>query len=305
MAQAEDIRLYLGINETKWNHHPVAPGPYVCISPVYGRTERTKQKNRVKIPKDCSVLQDSGAFCDGPGQRLAFMEALNRQKEHAMQFSYEDQVTHRASYDLLIDEKWTNGVRHKRRWSVKEADTAVRETVEAAQFLAGHRDGPLVLSAQGVDTTQYLDCVKEILPLIQSNDTLGLGGWCITGKQKRVMLPEFLRTISLVIPYAGGRVKRIHIWGVLLAQALGPLLWLCDQYDIELSTDSAGPSRRPAFGVWGYAEWVDRDYARVGTDIRGLHRKRHVEQTREWLASFHTTKWYREPVIEPRQMELL
>jgi len=296
----------LGINETKWNHHSVEPGPYVCISPVYGKSERTKQENRVVIPKDCKVRQDSGAFCDGPGQRLSFEKALWRQIEHAEKYGYAEQITERASYDLLIDEKWISGVRHKRRWTVQEADLAIKETIEAAKFLMERGATRRILSVQGVDASQYLDCAKEIIPLLRYGDVLGLGGWCITGKNKRSMLPEFLRTMSIVIPYAGERlVGKMHIWGVLLAEALGPLLWLCDQHKIELATDSSGPSWRPAFGEWGYAEWRKKDYERPPVHIRGLYRKRHVQQVREWLASFRSTKWYQEPSTVPKQLEML
>jgi len=308
------IQLYVGINETKWNHHPVQPGGFACISPVYGRTERTKKVNPVKVPWDTVIIQDSGAFCDGPGHRLDFEQALARQVGHAMSYRYESQIRWRASYDLLIDEKWENGTRHKRRWTVEEADAAVEETIGAARYLRSTFDNPVashilkevsagfrrpgfILSAQGVDAEQYLDCVKDVVPLVWSSDCLGLGGWCITGRNKTKMLPEFLRTVKLVIPYIGkvGYIHNVHIWGVLLAEALGPLLWLCDQYDLRLSTDSSGPSWRPAFGEWGYAEWRDNSYVRPPVETRGLERTRHVQATRDWLARFRETKWYREP----------
>src|SRR5215468_4957610 len=38
-TQREDIRLYCGIGETFYNHHPVVCGPYACISPVAGRDD--------------------------------------------------------------------------------------------------------------------------------------------------------------------------------------------------------------------------------------------------------------------------
>ena len=137
----ESIRFYCGVNETTWNHHPVEPGPYTCISPVYGRSLRTKMVNRVRIPASTLVLQDSGAFSDGPGQRLSIEAAFDRQVIHAHTYGYAEQVTHRASYDLLIDEKWENGRRHKERWSELDAQDAIAETVRAAAYLASHRQG--------------------------------------------------------------------------------------------------------------------------------------------------------------------
>lgn len=298
----EAIRLYCGINEVKWNHHPVAPGPYACISPVYGKTVRTKTENAVAVPNKVSIIQDSGAFCDGPGERLSFPKALNRQVSHANKYGYQSRISHRATYDLLIDEVWIDGNRHKRRWTVDQADAAVLETITAAQFLTDsvHRRGlGLVASAQGVDAHQYLDCVKALAPLLDTQrDILGLGGWCIMGKMPKQMLPEFRRTISLVIPFAASvGIKWIHIWGVLFAPALGELLWLCDRCGIFLSTDSAGPSLRPAFGLWGYADWSDKSYVRPPVSTRGLERAKHVAATRAWLSGFRETRYYRKPPV--------
>lgn len=52
-----------------------------------------------------------------------------------------------VSYDLLIDEVWTGGKREKRRWSVADADRAVRVTVEAAKWLTGQREAVFSPSA--------------------------------------------------------------------------------------------------------------------------------------------------------------
>ncbi len=62
------IALYCGINERRWNHHLVACGPLACVAPMYGKTLRTKMVNRVCVPPGVVVIQDSGAFSDGPGQ---------------------------------------------------------------------------------------------------------------------------------------------------------------------------------------------------------------------------------------------
>ena len=277
------IDLYCGINETRWNHHPVAPGPLACIAPVYGRTERTRKENRVSVPEDTKVLQDSGAFSDGPSSRLTLQDALKRQIAHAAKWRYAHQVEGVASYDLLIDEKWQDGVRYKARWSESEAQEAIDTTIKAAKYLVQHRyalpyNPTLVLSAQGVTPEQYLDCTCRVLWHGNwEKDILGLGGWCISGKMPKRFMPVFYETMRQVIPLVGqSGVKRVHIWGVLYAPALGTLLWLCDKHGIKLSTDSAGPSVRPCFGEWGYLGWRE-PYQQPSVAIRGLERARHVQ----------------------------
>ncbi len=298
------ISFYCGINEQRWNHHPVVPGPLACIAPVYGKTIHTKTWNRVSVPVDTHIIQDSGAFSDGIGQRLCVEEALDRQIAHAQQYGYAARVTHRASYDLLIDEKWEGGVRSKARWSEQDAEQAIATTVHAAAYLASHRHGTqAILSAQGVSAQQYLRCAQQIVPLMESGDMFGLGGWCLTGKLPAQIMPVFRETMRLVIPFLGQQgIKRVHIWGVCYAKALGELLWLCDSYGIELSTDSSGPSVRPAFGAWGYAEWRNPWYVRPAVETRGLERARHVEATRTWLSAFRTTPHY--GPMQPQQLKL-
>src|SRR5438552_1185697 len=234
------ILFYCGVNEHQWNHHPVVPGPLACIAPVYGKTVQTKVTNGVTVPPDTEIIQDSGAFCDSFDQRLSFEAALERQIHHAETYHYAAQISHRASYDLLIDEKWEGGVRHKARWSEQDAEIAVEKTIQAAAYLTHHRQGvKAVLSAQGVSASQYLRCTQQIVPLMETGDVFGLGGWCITGKLPVQMMPVFREVITLVIPFLGREgVKRVHIWGVCYAKALGELLWACDQYGIVLSTDS-------------------------------------------------------------------
>ncbi len=292
------MNFYCGLNEKSWNGTPVTPGPFAVVSPVYGSKESRRRVNSVTVPGGTGVIQDSGAFCDGPGSRLDFEGAYQRQLTHACSYDYADLITHRASYDLLIDEKWNNGKRTKQRWGEEEAETAVAETVEAARFLSTRETQVgRVLSAQGVEPFQYLRCVRDIIPLLKEGDILGLGGWCITGKMPSVMMPVLRKTMALIIPYASRQgVKRLHIWGVIYAPATGELQWLCDKYGIEVSTDSAGPSMNPAaFSRWGYGDWVNRDYKRPDNPKeRGPDRVRHVALTREWLNNLDKTKYYRQ-----------
>lgn len=295
------IELYCGVNETKWNHHPVAPGNLACIAPVYGKTAKTQRTNCIKIPSDTIVIQDSGAFSDNLAERLSFSGALDRQNEHAEKYGYADQISHIASYDLLIDEKWIGGARKKARWALNEAEFAIAETINAAKFIANrYSNTGLILSAQGINADQYARCVKQIIPLLDEKDMLGLGGWCIIGKMPRQMMPVFRRVICAIVPMAAKNgVKQLHIWGVIYPHALGELLWMCNQHNLKLSTDSAGPSLRPAaFGEWGYGDWKDSSYIKAPVKTRGLDRARHVQLVRDWLSDFENTQYYREPIVQ-------
>jgi hypothetical protein len=304
---------------------------------MYGGRKDTKMINTVTVPSLVeAVLVDSAAFSDKTDERLSFQDARDRQIAHAYRFGYVDRVSHLASYDLLIDEKWLDGERCKIRWTRSEAASAVQETVEAAHYLAGQRkilrgvfgrSVGLALSAQGVEVEQYMHCVKQIVPLMEEGDMLGLGGWCITGLLPDAILPSFCEIMSEVIPYLGTKgIKRVHVWGVIFPEALGYLLYLCDQAGIQLSTDSSGPSRYPTMGQWGYGSWRDSGYKKPsvlasckvtdeqgrkaptcepGTFCQGLERARHVKLTREWLAHFREREpsLYR-PIVLPSYRQL-
>src|SRR6266487_485370 len=290
----EAIRFYCGLGEKHYNHHSVVTGPCACVSPVSG--SKIKKVNSVAVPAGVLVLQDSGAWSDAclplrgeerhmrivKQQRLTLKEALKRQEQHATAFGYSDQIEARASYDVLIDETWTEDAsglltRRKKRWSETEADLAIEETVKASAYLDQHRNGlPCIMSAQGVSPHQYLTCVQRIMPYLRTGDLVGLGGWCILGRLHS-LLPAFRETMRLVIPFLKQEgITRVHIWGVCFAEALGELLWLCDhdeeghldtRHRIRLSTDSVGPSTRPVkkdkstgYATWGYASWCNNRY---------------------------------------------
>ena len=335
VTKIPDILFYCGLNEKTWNHHAMETGEYVCIAPVSGKTEETKTVNRVYVASDKvkHVLMDSSAFSDKielsqgtiiKNDRLSFEDALHRQITHAYQFHYVEQVSHLASYDLLIDETWLDGERSKQRWSHTAAEYAVRETVNAAAYLTtqrrrlrrvfGHPIG-LVLSAQGVEVEQYMQCAAQILPYMEEGDIFGLGGWCITGLLPSIMLPCFKQVMSELIPFlALHGIKRVHVWGVIMPEALAFLLALCAFYGIQPSTDSSGPCRYPILGNWGYGSWRNNAYkvppilqtckavdvhgnkaptCSPDTRCRGLERCRHVVLTRDYLAHFYE----REPLL--------
>lgn len=210
--------------------HPPQTGPFAAGALIVG-------------------VLDSGAFTDPPSKRLNRAGALRRQlaweiKASAM-WGIPFQAVGFVSYDRLIDEKWVAGERRKQRWSVAEGDRAVAETIAAAQYFARVRGRiaprTLILSCQGVDAYQYQECVSEVLKVAQSHDWIGLGGWCILGRERRWM-PTFWQTMQLVLPQirrAG--ITHIHIFGVLYLPAIGGLSWLADQYGLTVSTDSTAP----------------------------------------------------------------
>lgn len=311
----------------------MASGTHVCIAPVTGRSDEGGVKGKretgvfVDPTKVTHVLLDSGAFSDGielaNGQvvrnnRLSYEYALERQIAHAYKYHYAQWVSAIVSYDLLIDETWQDGERSKVRWGSSAAEYAVEETVKAASFLSRERRRvtrafghhvDLVLSAQGVEVSQYVRCAEAIVNFMEPDDIFGLGGWCITGLMRHIMLPaaaSILPDVFKVLGRAG--VQRVHVFGVIIPKLLGFLLYLSDLYGIQLSTDSSGPCTEPAKnGNWGYGTWTNPAYkvapilesCRVvnacgekaptcapDTFCRGLERCRHVQLTRDYLSHF-------------------
>lgn len=251
------------------------------------------------LPSDPSAVRcllDSGAFSDPPEARLDPAAALTRQLlwERSASIRFGD-VTWRAealvSYDRLIDETWVAGTRHKRRWRLRDADAAVRETVDAAAFLAAARDDlaprSLVLACQGVECVQYAECVREVIRHARPGDRLGLGGWCLLGRAK-TLLAEFFRTLRLVLPMAADAgVRHAHLFGVLWEPALGGMLWLCDRLGMTASCDSAAPVLACTRG----------DPRKAG--CRSPNWRDNVAWWRRTLAALRTSAHYREP---PREL---
>lgn len=290
------MKLYIGIGETAWNGCAIPSEiGYACVSPVNGRTQT--RETWVSVPNNVKVIQDSGAFSDAWETRLSFAEAWDRQDHHAQKHGYADQITHRASYDMLIDEVWMQGKRHKQRWSLADAQVAVDTCVQASHFAAVKRDSVqpnmgLIQSAQGVEAKQYLTCVQRILPYIDpERDKLGLGGWCILGIRRELM-PIFSETIQQVIPFVAQEgVEHLHIWGVIYPPALGLLLWWADTHGLTVSTDSTSPVLNVVYGNWGYAEWRQKRRIMPHQDM-GTVKIRHVLETKSYLATLCTTPHY-------------
>lgn len=235
------VTLYVGQHGTTINGERVLLGGTRCYTavrvPTYGYTPGMR------------VLLDSGAFSDPPAKRLSPAGALERQLawEDTAERKWGVRVMPEAivSYDRLIDEVWLPAGRVKRRWSEADAVSAVEETVAAAAYLAARRaelaPRALVLSCQGVTAAQYTACAERVLTVAEPGDWLGLGGWCILGRN-RSWFPEYRRTLARIFPLAAARgIRRAHLFGVLWEPALAQLLWYGDQCGVEVSTDSTAP----------------------------------------------------------------
>jgi hypothetical protein len=295
---ADGVQLYVGGDAQNLQHRRFNLTGRRCFSASYG----PGSKFTADEAATCVGLLDSGAFSDPPQRRLTPDSALDRQ------LAWEARARARwglpwvaealVSYDLLIDEVWTGRARHKRRWSVTEADRAVRVTVDAAAYLAGRREQLLprrvVLAAQGVDWRQYAECAAGVLEHARPGDWFGLGGWCILGSH-RTWLPQFWATIRAVLPtIEAAGLTRLHIFGVLWEPALGRLLWLADRHGLAVSTDSSGPALAVAW----------KDYKRAGVLARTW--EENVRLWRERLANLRSSPHYREPpAVAPARQTML
>lgn len=235
-------RLFVGGHAATVQGEPATVDGDRCFTAVH--------PPKASMAPNGAVLLDSGAFSDAPAQRLSFAGAAARQAAWEVQAGalwgrpgWHADVW--VSYDLLIDETWLNGHKTKRRWTVTDAAPAIDVTVQAAQYLASQRAAlaprVLCLSCQGVTPAQYESCVRRVLAAATPADWIGFGGWCILGRFT-TWLPAFYETISRCLPLvAAAGVRHVHLFGVLLLEAVGALCWLADQYGITISSDSSAP----------------------------------------------------------------
>jgi hypothetical protein len=286
------VALYVGGHGTQIAGEKFDLGGHRCFSAVHRPPPHTNIAN-------LRYLLDSGAFSDAPEARLTPDRALDRQLQWEAKAAdlWGVPVASEAivSYDLLIDEVWTGGVRHKRRWSVEDAEAAVRETVDAAAYLASRRrelqPRRLVLSCQGVDASQYVECTVAVLSHAEPDDWIGLGGWCIVGRFT-TWLPEFRRTMARVVPLVAAHgITRVHLFGVLYEPAVAALLWLADQYGIEVSTDSTAPVLAATRG----------NPKKAGMRASGW--RQNVAWWQHRMSTMRQSRWYG-PVETARQLEL-
>jgi hypothetical protein len=151
---------------------------------------------------------------------------------------------------------------------------------------------PEFLRLGRVDAEQYADCAAGVLEAAQPGDWLGLGGWCLLGRAKR-LLPEFERTILAVLPLAAARgLRHVHLFGVLWLPALGRLLWLADALGMTASVDSSAPVLACTRGCPRKA------------GCRAVHWKANVAWWQTALTGLRENKNYREPPARLRQPSL-
>lgn len=283
------VTLYVGNdNPTCQGRRLNLTGPRM-FNGTYGPKSRFTADEAPRVEGWC----DSGAFQDPPDRRRNFDRAL------ADQLSWEARAgerwgwpyQHRAlvSYDVLIDEKWIGGRKKKERWSVADADRAVRATVDAAAFLASKRGElrprRLVLACQGVDAIQYAECAAGVLAHSTPDDVFGLGGWCILGREKR-WLPTFWAALRKTLPMvAAAGLHRVHIFGVMWRQALGGLVWLADRHKLVVSTDSAK--------AVSDCNWKGDNATKAGRLCETW--EDNVAEWRRRLADLRNSTFYREP----------
>ena len=298
----EGVRLYVGGHASRVQGEAQVLTGYRCFTAAH--PAQTVPFAPAEVAAIDAIL-DSGAFTDPPHRRLSPAGALGRQLAWEGKASVKWGAPFRASalvsYDLLIDEVWTGATRTKRRWSVREADRAVRATVDAAAYLASRRPDlaprALILSCQGVDRAQYAECAAGVLASAEPGDWLGLGGWCILGRWTS-WLPEFFATCRAVLPMArAAGIGRAHIFGVLYLPALGGLLWLADRLGMDVSTDSTAPILAC---TWKGAGKLKKAGA------RRPYWKDNVQWWRDTLGDLRASPWYREPpeAAAGRQLEL-
>lgn len=176
-------------------------------------------------------------------------------------FDFEGVVT----YDKLVDEAVVNGKQVKRRAAEVDAVAMVAETIAAARVYQARRDefgGAIAYAAQGATLDQYMDCVRQLLPLMRpGKDWLALGGFCIIGQQ-RSLIPLFIEVCREVAPLlARHGITRVHVLGVTVVEALQYASAVFAEHGIVLSTDSASMEVNALRG----REWhVDHMLARPG-----------------------------------------
>lgn len=304
-----DLEVFVNAQANTYQKEPNNICGSVQLSPVRTQGHRTK-KTVTRVP-DCralnfsqsKVLYDSGAFTDVlTNSRVTPSVALERQLTTLSKLPAFQEVL-LASYDLLIDEKHVGGTRRKERWSVEEGKQAVAATIEAARYLNSRRSSlskfKLVQGCQGVDAKQYLACTAQVLQYCTPVDCIGLGGWCILGKQKH-WLPVFFEVVEKVIPLiAEAGIRHVHIFGCTWykpVQGYTPplpiLLHQCDSCGIKLTTDGRSPIGNALWKNWrrGGATWP--------------YWRHNLAWVKAEMATLRDSPYYQSVHCQPRQLFL-
>ena len=288
------MKLFFTISNPHWSGKPIPPelGSF-CVSPVHSNKGDLKENKIAPIPGAAFIL-DCGAFQAGP--RLSFRDAWERQLSHAWRNDYLHQVTYIVANDEIIGMFDYPGK--------PDPVTAVETTIAAAQYARWRRDTHLpekglILPVQGATPAQYAACAEKIIPYVHpEKDILGLGGWARIG-QYRSLLPSFATVLRSAIPTAAqAGIRRVHLFGVMLPEALGMLEWWCDQYGIQAQVDSSSPVMKTTRGERGYGDdWEKLEsIAHLSLEERREwryeHRVAHCLYAKEFAAHIRETRYY-------------
>ncbi len=219
----------------------------------------------VALADGTDVLIDSGAFQKADmHRRLHPAEALRRQATFAAKLAAGRRLTLRlVTYDMLkgVDEALTpEGERIKKRGTARTAAPAVTQTIWSANYYAAQRPWlrrvglGLCFAAQGATVDQYLRCTRALLDVMEQDDWYAFGGFCIVGRQPSLK-PQFVDTVRQVLPLLAAKgIRRAHILGVCVHDALMAAAELGRQHGVVLSTDSSSIEINSVHGkVWDTA----------------------------------------------------
>lgn len=233
-------KCHEALNSIPYNPEQITSN--LCLNPYY----------KVKLLPDypVSYILDSGAFQDVKGIRLSFHDALNRQ------LMFEKTVGREAyaivSYDHLVDEQIVDGMQVKVRVSKDVGQDYVNETIDAARYLSERREKlgsrKLILSCQGADEHQYLDCLDAILDMARPGDIIGFGGFCILSKSK-MYEEQFYKVVTKGMPkIRDAGIDRVHIFGMGVFRALVQTDIFSRMKGIECSYDTSAAEINAVFG---------------------------------------------------------
>ena len=254
---------------------------------------------RVTLAPDTRYIIDSGAFQERDMRaRLQPWTALDRQLRLESQIEWAGGGWAEAivTYDMLdgVDEAMTDEGRVKRRGTEESASLAVIETLRSARYYAtqAHRiHGAIAYACQGITTPQYVACARELLALIRpGRDWFAFGGLCITGIIRGQMLPVFEATLRAVVPMlAAAGVRRAHILGVCIPEAIAIACELERAHGVALSTDSRAPETAGCIYGRVYENGRQRDRYTKAQKWVDYHPNelahRNVRDYHEWMRS--------------------
>ena len=247
---------YASKNRDTLNGKPFAPESItnrVMVNPHYPN---------VSVLPGASAIVDSGAFqykfmVDRPHPSVAFGMQMAMERKIALRCGYPFRFEAIVTFDMLVgvDEAIVNGQRVKVRGTEETARPAIAETLKSAEYYASMRhmfEGKIAFVAQGITTEQYVnECTLPILDLMRPDEWFAFGGFCIIGRNRSVK-PRFRATVDAVLPLLKAKgVKRAHLLGVTVSDAVAYAFAAGKRYGVQMSTDSCTAEVSSVLGkVW-------------------------------------------------------